>query len=76
MKVCDCKYYCDICGLEVDELTRYYFAYHSDYELNGNYTTDSVDVCKKCEKDIKDFLKKLEDFIGKKFKFEKYGFGR
>jgi len=70
---CTCKYWCDCCGREVREgqLENIWIKYGKNSD-NGEYTTYSKDICKKCLKKLKYDLDRVAKSIDAKFIFEKY----
>ena len=74
MEKCKCKYYCDVCEIEVasaSDLTSVHMSYGTDYTDTGYYAFPNVELCKKCKKVWKLQLKEIEHFLGTKFTFEK-----
>lgn len=60
MKVETTKYYCDVCGKEVekDELTQYKLPMDYLYDGETLITDGSVEICKECRHALNDAIKK------------------
>jgi len=70
---CTCEYWCDHCGKEVNErqIERIWIKYGKNSE-DGEYTTYSKDICRKCLKKLKKDLDSVAKSIDTDFTFEKY----